>query len=322
MDDTRLQELRKGRELVVQREEIRYLRNLVEEQERTIRSLEEDVVQQNMLQDERQLAWDQREVELERQLDQYEKHQDEILSNAEKCEDAAASLPDPSLPLAHQLEFALDKIRQQVRTILDTQATCKSLDEKLKDKERALWKAEQNIVSRDKVINELRLRLPAAANRERLLADLSKHEEGQSDSQRALKQAHQTIKDLQSRLDKKETVLKKYQTQLAQARQDQDDMIKRHQEELRMLHQKLDLQTDTSLGHVKLTAMELMKKPTIMVPTSKHLERLAELEQTVAEQDISLSSVTEKLNLTMVERERQRASMETQAKKHADEMSK
>lgn len=91
--------------------------------------------------------------------------------------------------------------------------------QKLKEKEAALWKAEQNIVSRDRVINELRLRLPAAANRERLLADLAKHEEGQADNQPALKLAHQTIKDLQSRLDKKEDVLKKYQKQLTQARQ-------------------------------------------------------------------------------------------------------
>lgn len=91
--------------------------------------------------------------------------------------------------------------------------------QKLKEKEAALWKAEQNIVSRDKVINELRLRLPAAANRERLLADLSKHEEGQSDNKPALKLAQQMIKDLQGRLDKKEDVLKKYQNQLAQARQ-------------------------------------------------------------------------------------------------------
>lgn len=36
------------------------------------------------LQDERQLAWDQREVELERQLDQYEKHQNEIVNGADK----------------------------------------------------------------------------------------------------------------------------------------------------------------------------------------------------------------------------------------------
>uniref|UniRef100_A0A3Q3JUC7 Centrosomal protein of 290kDa coiled-coil region domain-containing protein n=1 Tax=Monopterus albus TaxID=43700 RepID=A0A3Q3JUC7_MONAL len=322
MEEARLQELRKGRELVVQKEEIRYLKNLVEEQERTIRSLEEDFVQQNMLQEERQLAWDQREVELERQLDQYEKHQNEIVTSAEKFEEGTGSLPDPSLPLAHQLEFALGKIREHVRTILDTKATCKSLDEKVKEKEAALWKAEQNIVSRDKVINELRLRLPAAANRERLLADLAKHEEGQSDSQSALKLAHQTIKDLQGRLDKKEDVLKKYQNQLSQARQDQEEMIKRHQQELRMLYQKLDLHTDASLDHFRQAAMGLMKKSTIRVPTSKHLGRVAELEETVAEQDISLSSVTEKLKLATAELERQRSAMETQAKKHADQISK
>ncbi|XP_034443047.1 centrosomal protein of 290 kDa isoform X2 [Hippoglossus hippoglossus] len=322
MEEARLQELRKGRELMVQKEEIRYLKNLVEQQERNVRTLEEDNVQQNTLQEEQQLMWDQREVELQRQVDQYEKHQDEIVSSVKKFDEGTGSLPDPSLPLAHQLDFALGKIREHVRTILDTQATCKSLDEKLKEKAEALWKAEQNIVSRDKVINELRLRLPAAANRERLLADLAKHEEGQSDCQPALKLAQQAIKDLQGRLDKKEDVLKKYQNQLAQAREDQEEMIKRHQEELRILHQKLDLHSDTSLDRFKQTAMELMKKPTIKVPTSKHLEHLAELEQTVAEQDLSLSSATEKLKLTTDELQRQRTIMEAQAKKNADQMSK
>uniref|UniRef100_A0A7N8YCJ4 Centrosomal protein 290 n=1 Tax=Mastacembelus armatus TaxID=205130 RepID=A0A7N8YCJ4_9TELE len=311
MEEARLQELRKGRELVVQKEEIRYLKNLVEEQERTVCSLEEDIVQQNTV----------REKVLELSV--------HMLRNVIICrhkfgkwEEGSGYLPDPGLPLAHQLEFALGKIREHVRTILDTQATCKSLDEKLKEKEAALWKAEQNIVSRDKVINELRLRLPAAANRERLLADLAKHEEGQLDSQPALKLAHQTIKDLQGRLDKKEDVLKKYQNQLSQARQDQEEMIKRHQEELRAFYQKLDIHTSTSLDQFKQTAKELMKKPNISVPTSKHLQRLAELEQTVAELDISLSSVTEKLKLTTAELEQQRSAMETQAKKHADEIAK
>ncbi|KAL3061050.1 hypothetical protein OYC64_009289 [Pagothenia borchgrevinki] len=322
MEDARLQELRKGRELAVQKEEIRYLKTLVEEQERNIRSLEEDVVQQHRLQEEHQLAHDQREVELERQLEQYEKHQSEILSSSEKYEYGTGSLPDQSLPLAHQLEFALGKVREHVRTILETQATCKNLDEKLKEKEAALWKAEQNIVSRDRVINELRLRLPAAANRERLLADLKKHEEGQPEGQRTVKLAHQTIKDLQGRIDRKEDMLKKYQKQLTQARQDQEEMIKRHQEEMKMLHEKLDLQTDTSLDRFKQTAMELMKKPSIRVPTNKHLERLAELEQTVSEQDVSLFSVTEKLRLSNAELERQKSAMETLAKKHAEETSK
>uniref|UniRef100_A0AAX7U210 Centrosomal protein of 290kDa coiled-coil region domain-containing protein n=1 Tax=Astatotilapia calliptera TaxID=8154 RepID=A0AAX7U210_ASTCA len=319
MEETRLQELRKGRELVVQKEEIKYLWNLVKEQEQTIHSLEEDIVQQKTLHEECQLAWDQREVEMERQLDYYEKHQDEILSNAEKLDEGKGWLPDPSLPLARQLEFTLGKIREHVRTILETQATCRSLDKKLKEMEAALWKAEQNIVSRDKVINELRLRLPAAADRERLLADLAKHEEGQSDRQSALKLAHQTIKDLQDRLDKKEDIIKKYQNQLAQARQDQEELIKRHQEEMKMLHEKLDLHTDTSLDRFRQTAMVL---PTLRVPTSKHVERLAELEQTVAEQDISLCSLTEKLKVTTAELERLKATMETEAKRHAGETSK
>lgn len=79
---------------------------------------------------------------------------------------------------------------------------------------------------------------------------------------------------------------------------------------------------DFSLLHPLLFVQELMKKPTIKVPTNKHLERLAELEQTVAEQDISLSSVTEKLNLTMAELEKHRISMEEQAVNHADKISK
>ncbi|KAK6317889.1 hypothetical protein J4Q44_G00111800 [Coregonus suidteri] len=322
MEEVRLQELRRGRELGVQREEISYLRSLVAEQERTIRTLEEDSVQQHTVQEERQLSWDQREVELERQLDLYEKQQNQIIGSAQKFEEATGALPDPSLPLAHQLDFALRKIKEHVRTILETQATCKILDEKLKEKESALWKAEQNILSRDRVINELRLRLPAAADRERLLADLAKHQEDQRESQPALKVAHQTINNLQGRLDQKEEVLKKYQNLLARARQEQEDITRRHEEEMRTLHQKLDLHTDTSLDRFKQTALDLMKKPTITVPTTKHLVRLAEMEQTVVEQDRSLSSLTDRLKGLTAELDRQRNLTAMQAKEHASERAK
>uniref|UniRef100_A0A4W5N3Q1 Centrosomal protein 290 n=1 Tax=Hucho hucho TaxID=62062 RepID=A0A4W5N3Q1_9TELE len=304
MEEVRLQELRRGRELGVQREEIRYLRSLVAEQERTIRTLEEDSVQQYTVQEERQMSWDQREVELERQLDLYEKQQNLIIGSAQKFEEATGALPDASLPLAHQLDFALRKIKEHVRTILETQATCKTLDEKLKEKESALWKAEQNILSRDRVINELRLRLPAAADRERLLADLAKHQEDQREVQPALKVAHQTINNLQGRLDQKEEVLKKYQNLLARARQ---------------VHQGIEnYRIARKLKH----QMELMKKPTITVPTTKHLVRLAEMEQTVVEQDRSLSSMTDRLKGLTAELDRQRNLTAMQAKEHASERAK
>lgn len=60
----------------------------------------------------------------------------------------------------------------------------------------------------------------------------------------------------------------------------------------------------------------------MVIPASKHLEQLAELKQTVAEQDIFLSSITEKLNLTMTELENQKIWNETQAKKHAEEITR
>ncbi|XP_056138359.1 centrosomal protein of 290 kDa [Lampris incognitus] len=322
LEDARLQELRSGRELLVKREEIKYLKSLVEEKERTIWSLQEEIVQQNTFQEEHQLAWDQREVELEQQLDFYEKQQREILGSAQKAEEVAGALPDPRLPLAQQLEFAFGKIKEHVHTILELQATCKSLDEKFQEKGAALWKMEQNIVSRDRVINELRLRLPAAASREKLLADLAKHEESQSESQPALRVAQQTINNLQGRLDQKEEVLKKYQNLLARSRQEQEEINKRHEEEVRTLHQKLDLHTDTSLDHFKQATLERLKKPSIGVPTSKHLIRLAEMEQTMVEQDSSISSLSERLKVATAELERQRVALAMQSKDHADEKSK
>ncbi|XP_060784403.1 centrosomal protein of 290 kDa isoform X2 [Neoarius graeffei] len=319
LEEARLQELRKNRELVAQREEIRYLRNMVAEQERSISSLEEELVQQNNLLEEQQLSWDQREVELERQLEIYEKQQNQIIGSAQKFEEATSSLPDPNQPLAHQLEHALNKIKEHVRTILEIQATCKTLEE-LKETEAALWQAEQNVLSRDRVINELRLRLPATAEREKLLADLSKQDD--TSSQRALKIAHQTISNLQGLLDQKEEVLKKYQNLLAKARQEQEEAVKKHEQEVRNLHQQLDLHTDLSLDRFRQTTLERMKKPTLNVPTTKQMERLAEMEQMVTEQDTSLSSLTHKLKVLSAELERQRHVTASQAKEHAEETAK
>ncbi|XP_055078613.1 centrosomal protein of 290 kDa [Periophthalmus magnuspinnatus] len=319
MEEARLQEMRRSRELLVQKEETVFLKRLVQEQERNIQRLEEDMVQQNTLLEERQLVWDQRELELERQLDQYEKHQDELLSNTQKIEDSGF-LPDPSLPLGHQLDFSLEKIREHLKTIKDLQATCKNLDEKLKEKESALWRSEQNLISRDRVINELRLRLPATAQRERLLAELNQNQDRTKDQdQTGLKLAQQAIRDLQGRLDKKEEVVKKYQKQLGEARQEQEEMIKKHLDELRALHEKLDSQTDSSVDQLKLTALELIKKPALKVPSSKHLERLSELELTVSELELSLSSITDQLRLRSAEAERAQRELQSEGQRHEEE---
>ncbi|XP_068951217.1 centrosomal protein of 290 kDa isoform X1 [Petaurus breviceps papuanus] len=294
MEELRLQELKLNRELVKDKEEMKYLKNVISEYEHTISNLEEEIVQQNKFHEEQQMSWDQREVELERQLDIFDSQQNEILSAARKFEEATGSIPDPSLPLPNQLEIALRKIKENIRVILETRATCKSLEEKLKVKESALWEAEQNVLSRDRIINELRLRLPATAERERLMAELSRKQE-EPENHRALKVAHQTIANMQARLNQKEEVLKKYQHLLEKAREEQREIIKKHEEDVIILHQKLDQQADSSLSKLKRTAMELMKQPSVPVATSKHFMHLAEMEQTVAEQDNSLCSLLTKM---------------------------
>ncbi|XP_069485433.1 centrosomal protein of 290 kDa isoform X2 [Ambystoma mexicanum] len=305
MEELRLHDLKMNRELVKRKEEIKYLNNVISENERLIGNLEEEIVQQSKFHEERQMAWDQREVEMERQLDMYEHQQNEVLSTARKFEEATGSVPDSSLPLPQQLELALRKIKEHIRTILETRAACKTLEEKIKEKGDALWKAEQNVLARDKVINELRLRLPATAERDRILMEFGQKEHD-IEHQQNLKVAHQTIANMQARLNQKDEVLKKYQHLLAKAREEQEENAKKHEEELQVLHKKLDVYSDTSLNKFKDTAMELMKKPTLPIPTSKHLMRLVEMEQTVAEQDNSLAALTIKLKKTMSELEQQK----------------
>ncbi|XP_078534998.1 centrosomal protein of 290 kDa isoform X2 [Lissotriton helveticus] len=305
MEELRLHELKLNRELVKKKEEIKYLNNIISEHERLISGLEEETVQQSKFHEERQMAWDQREVEMERQLDMYEHQQNEVLSTARKFEEATGSLPDSSLPLPQQLDLALHKIKEHIRTILETRAACKTLEEKLKEKSDALWRAEQNVLARDKVINELRLRLPGTAEREKILMEFGHVDHGQ-EHQQNLKVAHQTIANMQARLNQKEEVLKKYQHLLTKAREEQEESARKHEEDRQVLYRKLDLYSDTSLDKFKHTALELMKKSSLSVPTNKHLMRLVEMEQTVAEQDNSLASLTDRLKKMAVELERQK----------------
>ncbi|XP_072208078.1 centrosomal protein of 290 kDa isoform X3 [Excalfactoria chinensis] len=305
MEELHLQELKLNRELVKQKEEMKYLHNIIKEYECTISNLEEEVVQQNKFHEERQMAWDQRELELQRQLDIYDQQQNEILSTALKCEESKGSVPDPSLLLQQQLELALRKIQDHIRIIAETRATCESLQEKLKEKEAALWKAEQNVLSRDRVINELRLQVPSASQKEKIIAELGKKEDD-PEYHRAIKIAHQTIASMQAQLNQKEEMVKKYQDLLAKARKEQEEIAKKHEEDIRILHQKLDLYTENSFNKLKQTGSELMENPPLSLMSNEHFLRLAVMEQTVAEQDNSLASLVGKLKKTSSDLEKQK----------------
>lgn len=100
--------------------QLKYSENVVKVHERGISDLEDENVQMAKEHEERQLIWEQREVELERMIDKLEKQQRELAEAATKFEEATGSIPDPNLPVANQLEMAISKIKEHIRTIVGT----------------------------------------------------------------------------------------------------------------------------------------------------------------------------------------------------------
>lgn len=108
--------------------QLKYLENIVKVHERTISDLEDENVQIAKEHEERQLLWEQREVELERTIDKLEKQQEQLADAATKFEEATGSIPDPNLPVANQLELAIRKIKEHIRIIVGTREENKQLN--------------------------------------------------------------------------------------------------------------------------------------------------------------------------------------------------
>ena len=96
------------------------MENITKVNERTISDLEDENVQMSKEHEERQLLWEQREMEFERMIDKLEKQQEQLADAAAKFEEATGSIPDSTLPVANQLEMAIAKIKEHIRIIIGT----------------------------------------------------------------------------------------------------------------------------------------------------------------------------------------------------------
>ena len=118
-------------------------------QERAISDLEDENVQLAKEHEERQLLWEQREVELERTIDKLEKQQEQLADAAAKFEEATGSIPDPDLPVANQLEMAIRNIKEHIRIIVGTREESRALKKvtilkkrNRKAENKGLWRGE------------------------------------------------------------------------------------------------------------------------------------------------------------------------------------
>lgn len=307
MQETRLQDMKLNRQITRLQQQVKFLENMVTTHEQTVTSLEQENVHINRQAEERQLLWEQREAELERMIDNLERQQREIADAAVKFEEVTGSLPDPSLPVASQLEHAIRTIKTHVKTILDTRAEIKTLHKKLSETEKTLSETEGNLLSRDRVINELRMRLPASSDRDEVIKDTMsegvrfKQIEESCEHKQALRVAQTQIEGLQNRIQQKEETLQKYIELLEQSRKEAVDESGRYMAEIHDLQLKLHAHNDLAFNKFKKAAMDLANKPTPPVPGSKEFARLQELEDLVAQQDNALAAMSVKLKAAHTE---------------------
>ncbi len=274
--------------------------------------------------EERQIAWEQRETELERTLANFETAQGEVVGVAGRLQAAQGGgcMPDPNLPLPNQLDQAVATIKKNLKTIFDQQAEVKaakqvspivflssnqitplfsSFFQRMKELELQLKESERTLLKRERYISELRLRLPATEDRDERLRAVSAEAwraveaagEPSFIEAKTLHAAQTTVGALQQRLAQKEKALAQCQELLKEARAESDAAHKRHTEDMASMLARLNAKTDEGVAKLQHTVKSIVTSRGPESITNQQLARLHELEDILAEQSNAMSLQSE-----------------------------
>lgn len=78
-------------------------------------------------------------------------------------------MPDPSLPVPNQLDQAMNIIRSHIKLLAEAKVQTELSKKRMDELEGKTRKLESELNIRDKVITELRLRLPASDERDLII---------------------------------------------------------------------------------------------------------------------------------------------------------
>lgn len=296
MGDIKLEDMKLKRDVEKLKEKILYLERVNKKHENLICILEEDNIKQAKEYEDRQLLFEQHEVELERSIAKLERQQQDMMEAARKFEEATGSIPDESLPVANQLDLAVGKIKEHIKTIIITRAEANKMKEDTDSMKAKLRAAETSLMHKDKIINDLRLRLPISQRDVQLLSDIPYDTKPQqsAEERQALRVAQTTVESLKLMLQKKDENLTKYQDMLNKSREELRSQADTHRQEMKVLQERLQLEIEEHIKKIKRVHHDFVNAPQAVVPTSKQLKRLAELEEMVDEQDNALGTASHK----------------------------
>ncbi|CAF0798448.1 unnamed protein product [Didymodactylos carnosus] len=274
-----------------------HLTTLIHQLEVNIVDLEEQNVKFEKEIEERQLLWEHRELEMERKIERLEKQQTDIADAAKRFEEAMGNYPDPSLPVAHQLEQALSIIRDHCQLLMEAKVQNQLVQKKMEENNDKVREMENSIFARDKVIHELRIRLPTTTilDSDKLISDVMTRPDDYS-RLTAVRAAQSTIDSLQARILQKEESLKKYQDLLKEAREDLNKQTKHYEEEIQLLNEQLHNKRDIDFLKFKEYVAQGGNPASYRnTPTSHELAQLRALEENVTVQENTIAHLNEKV---------------------------
>ena len=108
-------------------------------------------------------------------------------------------MPDPSLPIANQLDQAMNIIRSHIKLLAEAKIQADLSKKKTDELEQKVRTFEHEINIRDKAIAELRLRLPATMERDILIQSSMNGGASGIDTSTSVRAAQTTIESLQVR---------------------------------------------------------------------------------------------------------------------------
>eukprot|EP00050_Salpingoeca_kvevrii_P022999 m.136149 g.136149 ORF g.136149 m.136149 type:complete len:2171 (+) comp9899_c1_seq4:74-6586(+) len=240
MAEVRLSELRLQRGLSRKTEEANYLQKVLDEREHTIRLLEQSQVETLRRIEQRQLAWEEREIELERLNNEAA---DRLLTLERNIANAASSvengdfLPDPSLPIAHQLEDAINKLKLLSVQLIETKAAHRAALDKHEDHDFSRRRLEAQLYEKDALVSQLRAVAGIRGQGGNVSSSFSALIT--PDLEHAHHVASETINALRAVLDQKEHALEQARRDLTLAHEEFASARERHSSEIDKLQDKI-----------------------------------------------------------------------------------
>lgn len=298
------------------KDEIKFLEEMNRKHEITIITLEEDNLRLENDFDKKLLIWEHRENDLERQIEHLRKQHQMIENLALNFEEISGNMPDQSLSVANQLDQAMNIIRSHIKLLAEAKIQTDLSKKQMDETNSKLRKLENEVNIRDKIITELRLRLPATEDRDSIInKKMNNLNSSSSNSTKVemtmdsppVKAAQATIESLQNRLQQKETSIQKYQDMLQLARDEINQLNKQHEIEINTMLEKLNMTRDSNLKKLKddikhsLSALNANNNNSHATATRTQLNRLQELEEVTIEQDNTISALQQKIKQLNIE---------------------